>query len=368
MAELGNVGGVGTPFDVKVELTDGKPPIADENPALVEVAGFNPAIGVKKEELAPPIDKSRPQDKSANGYKLLAELLKSKGSISDDFEINDDIGSDDIDAYFNNKYKVSDDQIEALVNQRAEEMGYTPEYKKYAEYLAKGMPLELANEIGQYQMLSRIDLKTDDDDANEKNANIIIKMMYEDKFGGDPNKLNAKLAKIDSGRDDFWDLAEEAQEYMKEKASKYEADFNKKYADDQALKQTDYDKSKAAVMSVLEKGIIGGIELSKKEIDKLKKAFWEPTESVTFEDNGKKKTVKVTEFDKKFNGITSNPEKNLLLAYLVVNDMDMSIFKKQGKKDGMDEFEQQLLGSFGGSTKAKGSKYDFTHGQLVGMA
>jgi hypothetical protein len=266
---------------------------------------------------------------------ILASIWQREGVLDTDIEIPKDISIKDLKDKVQEAWmKENRDKFEEEI----EKLGFTPEMKRYVEDIMSGVDPDTISVSSQYEQIASLPIKGDDEVA-AKNREFVILERY--KAQG----LTAAKAKrlyesaVDNGDED--EEAEEAQAFFaKEGKEIKQREAAEKAAEDQRQEREKEEKVNK-VKEVIGSGNISGIKLNKIEAENLKKALFDQTETVQLE-NGKK--IKVTKFSKQMQDYNNNVEHQVLFAYLVTNNFDISSLKKAAKIEASDDLFNFLGG------------------------
>ena len=328
-----------SPFDIDVSAGIGPAPIAVEEQE--EIQDIEEPLEL---DVTPPDDKpadieTDKTDELKIGERthasVLAEHYKEKGFISEEFEVKEDLSTEDFLAAFEQSVI---ERLEYQVEEKYRQKGYDDQVLEYAKYIASGGSPEVVQQHTALQQAAMFSIDT------EEQQEQLVRAMLQHK-NTDPELIDDMLEQY-SIKDMLESKAKAAKSYFGEQAEQY---LENQKAEQEAQK-LEVQKQKAAqdehVKSLIKKGEIAGVALDGAQQKKLLSDMFEPTEVITVTDeNGNKQKMRVTKYAKRWNELQSSPEKALELAYLILEG-SQSIIK-------------------GADTKAKSGLVDLLNGKTT---
>lgn len=270
-------------------------------------------------------------------FTILAKQYKEKGYLIDEIEIEKDFDYNKLEeAVYKSIEKKSEDQIRQKVYEELKEDGITEEVIESIKLQKSGVTNDEVQRLNLYSNLALLDLSQVPEEVRDAELLAWTKIKYKEKGYEDKHAEIAATEEIDS---DPAAAAKSNKEFFLNKYSELEGVIKgKKEAEENNRKQK-VDEEITKVKSIIESGKIAGEEFSKSEVEKLKKAFFDKTETVKIGD----KYYKVTLLQKKIIEEKANPE-NLILknAQLVLGITPKKALEK-GKEKGADEAAKAFL-------------------------
>lgn len=272
------------------------------------------------------------EDEEETGASIILKEYVDKGLIN--AEVKKDLtGEELMDIVYNNLYDKAKKDLE--------EQGYNEDVRKGIEFLKAGGSIEDLQQLYKSVSYSELDIS---DDYELSNRETLIKAYHKEK--GLTDKKIEQLYQLSVTNDETYEDALEAQEYFKNKDKEMiEAQEAERVAREQEFIQ-EQERNKELVDSLLKKGSLGGLKVTKYEADKIKKALYEDTETVTINDNGKNKVIKTNKYNVLLQEYQNNPEWQLLFVKFLLDgfkfDSISKDIKNQRDNEIIDTFNHKL--------------------------
>lgn len=245
---------------------------------------------------------------------VYAAELKRTGYFGDDYEINKEASHHDV-----FKDMVEAAKAKAIENAKAEllQKGYTEEHFKRQDYLASGGDPSVLSQVGLLRNLASADPKT------EEEQDQYLQAMYNYKGLNDPEDVKELIQRArDLGKMD--DRLKEAKELFGQLYNQAEEQLRPQEPDPEEIKRIEAER-KQNIKRVIDKGEIGPFNPMD---EKRKELFDFVTErkylTVRQDEYGNKVNQFVTGFDRAFADLAQDMEKQMVLAYLLMNDFNLS--------------------------------------------
>lgn len=320
-----------SPFDIQVEPDVEKEEIIEE----VSEGTEQPEISLEPnvEEETEKEDSTEPLVGERTGTSVIAEYYKNKGYLPEDFEVKDDLSSDD---FFETFARHIEEQKEQEVTERFQAKGYDEQILEYSQYIASGgSPQALETHV----VLDRLANANVED--NEKTQEEIVRYMLQDR-GLDDDTIDTTVQALLDG-DKLHDKAQAAKQYFSQRRDGYLSELKREQENQMAEQQAAIKQQTENFRKLIQSGDMPTIEKKKFE-----REFLEPTEVITIDTpDGKKQKQKITKFQKVMRDIQASPEKTLKLAHIILSGLDN--VKQQAQQEGRDE----LLNLLDGKTTIK---------------
>ena len=284
---------------------------------------------------------------------ILASIWKKEGVIPEDVEIPKNVSIKEL------KEKIQDlwmEESRSQFDDEIQKLGFTPEMRKYVEDIMSGVEPGTLSVATEYDKMASLPVSGDDDNS-ARNREFLILEMYKAK-GLTPAKAKRLYeSAVDNGDED--EEALEAQSYFAEESAriKQEEVAERQKAEKRELEERESKVKK--VKDVISSGNVAGIKISKIEAENLKKTLFDVTETIELE-NGKK--AKVTKFQKLMQDYNNNVEHQVLFAYLVANNFNLSSLKQAAKVEASDD----LFNFLGGKVTKRKKAYEGFSSQYKG--
>lgn len=241
---------------------------------------------------------------------LHALTLQKDGLLDPEFEIDPKLDKESF-------RKMQVEQHEKNKANYLYNMGYNPDLLKYTEYLLQGGDPAKVQEMHKNNKLSELEVEKDTPESLENRKKVILEM-YKDR-GLKPDRAN-KLYQALLEEDGDLEEAQEARNYFKQQED-YE--LQRQAKEDQLRKEQEQAQMREqakAVETIISSRNLAGIEITEQEAKELKKALYEPTETIEYIDNrGNKKKAKVTKYQKVQYELENDLGQQLAMIYVATS-------------------------------------------------
>lgn len=270
--------------------------------------------------------------------------LQSKGQFPSDIEIPKDATYETMEQ-LHTEYLSRD--IETLREQYLSQLGETAEY---VQFILEGGDPSLLNDLSQAKRIASLPIDDDHPDF-EKNRKIILSAYLYEK--GLPEEDVRELLDTYKENNKLYNKSIEARNYFHEKDRILMEQDRLQREQEQQLQAQQVEDYRNRTNELIMRGKLGDLELNKNEQRELQRALFEPTEIIQFQnEQGHIQRAKVTKIQALQYELQNNPEKQLMLAKLLLDGLDVSKFKAEGKVAADDDLLNVL------NNRAQGKKSD----------
>lgn len=273
---------------------------------------------------------------------ILALSYIEDGVLPEDTEINDLDAAGLKQKLLENLETIAESRAEERLRQKVP----TEQHYEYAEMLFNGATDEETVYARTLDQLATLDITVDDEQGERLRRHVIEQHYIAKGFSKEKAEKFANTH-FEDGEDE--DEAKAAQSYFAGESKKLKESIKQQAEEERKRVQEKNEKFRNDVKSKIESGEFGGIKLTSKEKKKLLPALFESTEVLETPDG---KTHKVTLYQKKLYEIQNDPDKQLLLAKLVLfDDLSAEKIKSRAKT----ESDRDLLKFLDGNNKVRPS-------------
>lgn len=335
----------GTPFDQINVVEDGSiGEIEEEREEQIIEENTIDNVDVDDSELEE--EQENDEDEESRGY-LLAQYFKSEGYISEDTDIPKDIDKDSLKDLISKEYIPKQDRIDAMLYERAIELGLDESTLKIAHMVASGVDLSSLNKINSFNTYINTDIDSDKDREN------VIRAMYKDR-GLSDKEIDRLVFDAQADNEDE-DLAKNAVKYFSDKRDSYIQNAQQEQQRLQQEQKTAADQINKQLRSLLSSRKINGEEIDSKRAREFEKAVFDRTETIQQGDQ----TYTISPAYKKWMEFQQDPEKMLHLFYKIYYDeyaSDEKRVEQKVKEDFFDKLASDVIEKKGTQTINKNSK------------
>jgi hypothetical protein len=267
----------------------------------------------------------------------VANLLKNKGYLPEDFEISEDLTEEALEeAMITNYRKKAESSIKAELAKELKQYGVDPNLAELNKIKSYGVTDEELNKLHTYSQLGGLQVDPNDDNIEEIVTNLgkqyfaardIEESDIQDYIETDLNKYEPQ------------ELVDKYGSYFEKQVNNLKVTIDEKIKQGKVAEAERQEKERERLSGILESGNIDGKKFSKEQVDLLKQAFFEKTERIE-DDHGN--TLRVTRLEKMQHELAKNPEKELRLLADFLLGYDYKAAIETGKTLGKRGFMQDL--------------------------
>jgi hypothetical protein len=353
-------------FETVVDF--GQPTSVDfniQNPSIIEDDDIvNPPLVDPNDDADDNDDQNNTDDSDNNeDYEDYSDVavwfknLQKKGEFPADIEIPKDATYDQIEEKHVEYLSSITEQIR---DQYIEQLG---EVGEYVNFILEGGDPSILNGVARVRQLAAIPIDETEDGFSENNREILVYNYLLMK--GLPEEDAKEL--IDNYKDTskLSTKSQEARHFFKEQEISIIQNHKLEQQKEQERQQVLMEQSRQHTIGIINKGNIGGVQLTKQEQIELQKAMFDPTEIIQLEDeHGKTRRMRVTKIQALQYELQNDIEKQLLVAKLMLDGFKPESFKRQAKVDTDNEM-LRILNSRTGNKQARQPKPNSRNGWIV---
>ena len=270
-----------------------------------------------------------------NPYYALAQSLIKDGFLSEEADIDDEIGGAELkDLYKSSIEQKAYDEIRAEVLEDLNTEGVNENTILYARAIQSGIDISQLNAAARIERYASVNVESISADDRVR----LVKEWHKDrKLSDEESKKLLEDVEIDEGDEGVTKLAEKAKEYYKNQFKDYRENQSKLLDESRIAQKKARVESEKKVNSMLTKREIRGEKITKDQAKEIKNAIYNKTEKVEVDGQ----TYNVTEFQKFLHKMNRDEETQLLMfkkfKYL---ETDRQTIKKEVKGEVEDDFLQ----------------------------
>lgn len=286
-------------------------------------------------------DEEDEEDNDYSGYSgsaLLGLSLQKDGLLGEDFKVAKNLSGKALKDSIINNWKT---EFESSKDSYLASKGLSQDVIEYANYLAEGMRPEVLESVRDQRQYAKLDITGDDEIADDNRKSLIL-AMYADK-GISERRAESLYNSVYESSEEH-EEASIAKEYFQSK-EKAIIQTEQAYAQERTkLVEEEKRKTLDIVHTSIRNRVVSGYKISDKEAKALEKAVLEPTEIIDYTDpsTGKTSKVAMTKYELAMNDLNNDINKQLLVAHILINGLDIEKIKDEGKRESDDEIMRAL--------------------------
>lgn len=342
-----------------------------ENSVFETVVDFNATAGnnymtdqndfVDDTELPEPVDPDQPTDEPDDepdqpdysdqpDYDDYSDVgvwfknLQKKGQFPSDIEIPKDATYETMEQ-LHTEYLSKD--VETIREQYLSQLGETAEY---VQFILEGGDPSLLQDISYAKRIASVPVEDGAENYESNREAVVNAYLQERGLAEDDIK---ELLETYKDTNKLYNKAIEAQNYFVQKDRVLVEQDKARRQQEEQLQARQVEEYRNRTNELISRGKLGDLELSKPEQIELQRALFEPSEIIQFQnEQGQLQRAKVTKIQALQYELQNDPEKQLILAKLLLDGFNVSKFKAQGKIEAEDDLLNVL------NNRAQGKKPD----------
>lgn len=270
-------------------------------------------------------------------FAILAKSFKDRGIIDDEIKIEKGFDFNSLEKAFEESFrKKQSDLIRQEVYEELRNEGITEDVISSVKLNKAGVSGDELNELNVLYTLATVDINQYRGDEAEKELFAWTKLRYE--YAGYKPEDAENAASRDIDRDEATAIKEN-KEFFSSLYNKQSESVKEKEEQAKLKEKEKIEEEKGKVVNLIDSGKVGGVEFSKKDIESIKKAFFEQTEVVKV--GGKH--YKMTLLQRRLMEEKSNLEAQVLKNINLVLGITPQKAKELGKEEGENELARKFL-------------------------
>lgn len=270
-------------------------------------------------------------------FAILAKELKGKGNIIDEIEVTNDYDFNKLEeAIVKSATKKSEDFIRQKIYEELKEEGITEDLIQSVKLQNAGVTNEDLGRLKWLSDMALINVNELPEDIREQELMAWTTVRY---LNLGYKEAHAKIAASQEIDEDPKAAEKANKEYFLTEYKNKETEVKNKESNALKAKEDKKREEKTKLLTLIESGKIAGEEFSKGDIEKLKKAFFEPTEHVKVGD----RYMKMTLLQKKQLEERSSKELQVLKAAQLILGITPKKAEQKGKEKGQEEAAERFL-------------------------
>lgn len=239
------------------------------------------------------------------------------------------------------------EELERVKQAKAEELGFTPENRRYLEYLLAGNDPAEITYAGQLKRLSQIPLEANEEkgltkEAVDQNMKDLARAYFSYK-GVDEDLIDSNIEALEA-KGKLEEYSKKFSDFFKKEVQKVDDEIANSAAQErQRREKLEMEEKKSLQKVFVDNTTLNNYPIDKDLYDRTVKALYEKTETVEVPD-GKGGTTKqhTTLMKKKMHEMSKDPVKRALMTILILNDFDFTPVMQKGGQVKNEELKNVL--------------------------